>query len=568
MRSFLLILFLPLCPLFASSESVASRVRAHLLIGNSSQAIEEVQKGLLDYPEEPHLYELALKSLGAEGSDREMVALWERYANLFPEKARKQEVLEQLSWGILRKGLHAPGITSQMISIIGAALAQDMYAVAFLLEGLRHTNAHIRALSVKLASLYGDYPLREEILRLFQRERVPEVRFELIKAISQLKMQEQMPALMALLSDPKTGAKEQAVAIEAIVNFRDSIDHEELLLLVKSKRAPLRMLGCEVIAHCRLKEEAPLFNELLCDTHPDVQKAALKGMGLLRLPATERVKELARDAKEAAVGITAGWVWLLAEPEKGEEALGKWLSYSDPKVQAYAAAALAAAGPYGIELAKHYLPGAEDSYVQANLALALITQREACDQAGAILAAFLQTNQERWMRADEGLFHPILKSTLTHNPSIPNFPEVVNQTVRLEILNLLAILEYPGTQEAIKAFLKERRFGVTGLAAEMLLGEGDETALDQVRALLEDADPAIRAEAALVLATWGRDPTALPYLLEVYPKGDRQLKIKILESLGRIGDREAIPFLLERLKDPSLMMRMIAASILIQVINA
>jgi len=129
-------------------------------------------------------------------------------------------------------------------------------------------------------------------------------------------------------------------------------------------------------------------------------------------------------------------------------------------------------------------------------------------------------------------------------------------------------LEYPGAHEAIKTFLKQRQYGVTGLAAETLLGEGDETAIEHVRALLDDKDPQIQAEAALVLATWGRDPTAIPHLLAVYPKGDRQLQVKILEALGRIGDRETIPFLIERLKEPSLMLRMIAATILIQTLNA
>jgi hypothetical protein len=97
-----------------------------------------------------------------------------------------------MGWSILRKGLKAPGLASQLIGIIGAALTQDMYAVPFLMEGLRHTNSRIRSVCVQLASIYGDLPLREEIARMFHSETVFEVRMEIYKAVSKLRMEELM----------------------------------------------------------------------------------------------------------------------------------------------------------------------------------------------------------------------------------------------------------------------------------------------------------------------------------------------------------------------------------------
>ncbi len=567
MLKYFVLFILPIA-LWASPDSASRRIQAHLLLGDTGSAVREAQEGLALYPDEPRLYELALKSLGAAGQDSEMLSLWEDFRGRFPEKAMSQETLEQLSWAILRKGLKAPGLASQLIGIVGAALTQDMYAVPFLIEGLRHTNARIRSVCVQLAAMYGDLPLKDEIARMFHEETVFDVRLEVIKAVSKLRMEELMPELIARVGDPKIGAKEKHMAIKAIVNFRESVAREELEILASSRRAALRELACEAIAHCSQAEDVSLLHKLVDDTHPNVQAAALKGLGLLRIPPTDRVKFLAQNARDPNVGITAAWVWILAEPECGQKAFDRWLTHRNCDVQALAASALAAAGPYGIELARAYLKEAQDPYVQANLALALIGQREACEEACAILDRLLSGHEEKWMTVEEGLFHTVAKSTVTHNPAIPNFPEVVNQTVRLEFLNLLAILEYPGAQEAIKTFLKKRQWGVTGLAAETLLGEGDETAIDHVRSLLDDKDPQIRAEAALVLATWGRDPTAIPHLLAVYPKGGRELQIKILEALGRIGDRETIPFLLERLKEPALTLRMIAASILIQTLNA
>ena len=53
-----------------------------------------------------------------------------------------------------------------------------------------------------------------------------------------------------------------------------------------------------------------------------------------------------------------------------------------------------------------------------------------------------------------------------------------------------------------------------------------------------------------------------------YESADRMVQIKILEALGRIGSREAIPFLLERLRESSLNMRIIAAAVLLQTIKS
>ncbi|MCC5832499.1 MAG: HEAT repeat domain-containing protein [Chlamydiales bacterium] len=567
MLKYLIIFMLPVA-LSASPDSVNRRVQAFLLIGDTQSAVHEAEQGVAQYPDQPRLFQIAIKSLGTAGQESEMVALWEKYHARFPEKAMEQETLEQMAWAILRKGLKAHGLASQLIGIIGAALTQDMYAVPFLVEGLRHTNARIRAISVQLAAIYADQPLKEEIARMFHSESVLEVRLEIYEALSKLRMEELISDLIARIGDSKISAKEKHVAIKAIVNFRESVSREELEILASSKRGALRELACEAIAHCEQKEDADILHRLVEDSNSIVQAAALKGLGFLRIPPTERIENLAQKARDPSVGIAAGWVWILAEPERGEEAFGRWFSHKNPEVQALAAAALAAAGPYGIDLARAHLKTASDPYVQANLAVALIGQREGCEEACAVLDRLLHAREERWMLAEEGLFRTLAKSRVTHNPVIPNYPEVVDQTVRLEFLNMLAILEYPGVQDAIKTFLKQRQWGVTGLAAEMLLGEGDETAIDHVRVLLDDKDPQIRAEAALVLATWGRDPTAIPHLHAVYPKGDRQLQIKILEALGRIGDRKTIPFLIERFKEPSLMLRMIAASVLIQTLNS
>ena len=97
--------------------------------------------------------------------------------------------------------------------------------------------------------------------------------------------------------------------------------------------------------------------------------------------------------------------------------------------------------------------------------MALAGQREECATVCAVLEDALQNCNEKWMFSENGLFKTLEKSTLGHNPAIPNYPEVMNQTVRLELLNLLAILESPTALEAIKAFLKGREWKILGKMA-------------------------------------------------------------------------------------------------------
>jgi HEAT repeat protein len=566
MLKFVLFLLLPIfCD--ASVENVSRRVQAHLLIGDTKCAVQEARQAFQTFPDDPQVYEWLIKSLAAAGEDTEMMSIWEKMAERFKERSQAQDLIEEMCWGILDKGKKAPGLSSQLICMIGAALGQDMKAIPFLKHGLDHSNAILRAVAVELSAHYGDQPLREKLSYMFHHETVLDVRLSVIKAIGTLQMEEHLPALIHCVANPKKGPREKLAAIEAIILMRDKLDQCELEGLGHSQRAGLRELACEVIAHCELKNETHLLLTLMQDPQPEVCAAAIRTWSLLRCPVTEGIKSLALSSLDPEVGVTAAWSWMLEDPENGGEAMMKWLESDHPHVRALAASAVAKTGSYGVALAKRLITESQDPYVRVNLAIGLAGQREACDQVCITLEECLQNNHDKWMFSEKGIFKTLEKSDLEHNPAIANYPEVMNQTVRLELLNLLAILESPRALDAIKLFLKERKWGVTGLAAETLLGEGDETAIELVRDLLKDPDRHIRVEAALVLASWGKDNSALPTLLEVYPKSDRQMQLKILESLGRIGDHQAIPFLLERLKEPSLMIRMVAASVLIQTLN-
>jgi HEAT repeat protein len=548
-------------------EFLARRIQAHLLIGDSASACLAAQAALKSFPQDPLILEWVIRSLASEGELDRFMETWELLHAMHPEKALNQNLLEEMSWGILRKGQTAPGFTTQLISLIGAALTQDMRAVSFLIEGMHHTHVQIRALAVELSAYYKDQALKEEIGRLFQEEQSLDVRVEVIKALGVLKLDTYLPDLMRCLENRKINSKEKEAAIQAIILLREKIGEDELKVLAGSKRAGLRQLACEAIGKCQQKNASHLLIQLIQDSQPEVAASALKAWGLLRQPATDTIKQLAKAGLDPRVAITAAWVWLLEDPKEAATSMLYWLEHKEEAIRSLAASAVASAGPYGLALAKEQIEKSSDPFVRLNLALGLARQREETLLACQVLEEVLENNRELWMISTDGLFETIEKSNLRHNSAIPNYPEVINQTVRLEIINLLAILESPRALSILKAFLKEKKWGVTGLAAESLLGEGDETAIDLVRELLRDEDPSIRLEAALVLASWARDLSATQTLLDVYSKVDRQTKLKILESLGRIGDKTVIPFLLERFKEPSLIIRMVAASMLIVTLN-
>jgi HEAT repeat protein len=135
------------------------------------------------------------------------------------------------------------------------------------------------------------------------------------------------------------------------------------------------------------------------------------------------------------------------------------------------------------------------------------------------------------------------------------------------LLNLLAILKAPETQQAIREYLMERSWEISATAAALLLTEGDESSIELVQQLLQDGQPRVRLQAALILSLWSREESAIQALEEGYQNSDWELKARILEGLGRIGSTRSIPFLINVLKEPSQTLRLIAAMALIECLT-
>ncbi|MGH2637834.1 MAG: HEAT repeat domain-containing protein, partial [Rhabdochlamydiaceae bacterium] len=222
-------------------------------------------------------------------------------------------------------------------------------------------------------------------------------------------------------------------------------------------------------------------------------------------------------------------------------------------------------GRLAFPMIKEQLSSHEDRFVTVNLALSLVGQRIEVEKASQVIDHFFRDPETGPLMWDDSTsVHMIVPNMAHHIEQVQNYPMMVDQLARLDLLNLLCILKYPKAQETVKEYLKKQTLGVTGAAIAVLLQEGDEEALKIIRELLKETDAHTRVQAALMLALYGNDPVALKVLHEAYPNVNRDTKIQILEAIGHVGTQESIPFLVDILGEPFQLLRVVAASAIIQ----
>lgn len=540
-------------------EVFERRIDAALLLGDTEMALKEAEQYRASDPDSSVSLHLLVKALAASGQEGKALLLWEEHT------PQDHDLLEEIAWGILKKGFRGTILPSRQISLIGAALSQDVRALDFLKKAMGDSNAVLRACGVKLSAFYGDKALREDIKQLFYSEKRVEVRQEVIGALGKLKMNELATDMENQLKKKHLSREEKESLLLAISELRTFVSEKEIQIFASSESGAFRQLAPRIAAKNQMTSLRSVLYPLLDDPLPEVRSQTLFALAVLGEKDSGLFKKHTSDC-DPTVGITASYALFLADSKEGEIAFDTWLSHKKPHVARKAAAACAKTGSKGVFLMKKYLEIASDPYVKANLAIGLLRERESIEKASEILYTFLAEHREKIMWQD-GFFEALDTSTLSHHAVIANFPEAMSQMVRLEILNLLAACDDKVAVEAIKLFLKQKRPEIVGAAGKLILGAGDESAISLIGTLLEDPDKEIRIGAALLLASSGRDEKALPVLLEAYPHCDRTMKIKILESLGSLGSRDTLPFLVKELKDPSEVLRLIVSAIIIQILH-
>jgi HEAT repeat protein len=557
----------------AEDEGVR-RVEAHLLIEDPNSALGEAEALVSQFPTSKVAGSLLIRAYAARGNEELALAEWHKLSLSHPNLIEDRSLLEDISWGVLKKGLDSSQNAVRLASMIGSYLTQDVRTVAILKKMMRDSNAIIRSVAVQMASGYQDAPLKDEIARLMAEEKVWVVRLEVIKAIGQLRLKELSSELKSLIQSDKATYEERQYAIEAAVHISEKIEIEELSQLAESDRAGIRHLACMIASHFEIEEAKDQILKLIGDSHPDVRIAAIDALGIFYRKKTsleEARKALSEALVDAnpAVAISAAWAALLIDPPLGEAHLQPWLTDSLPENRRLAAAALAAAGSKGISLSLEVLKESRDPYVLANVAMGLLGQRVEVERCSNALYDFLMAEKRLWMwdTRPNPLFQVLAPSQVRHVDHIPNYPEAIDQMTRLNLVSLLAVVEDPRAQTALKSFLQKRTWGITGVAAATLLQEGDESALEVVRKLVSDSDPNVKLQACLVLAMLGKEESVIQDLQAAYETSDHERKLHILEALGKVGNISSFKFLLGTLKEPFPILRVAAAAALIQSMN-
>lgn len=560
---------------FASLESALSpkqlekRINEHLIIEDYPTACHEALWGVYHYPKSKIMWLAYLRALAKSGDEKSMMANWKIFIDKFPEEKNNRELLEDFAWAVINNGFHSSSPQIRVIALLGAFFSQDAKGVALLQQGFRDENSFIRAATAKLSAHLMDASLQEELLRLIRTEKVWKVRLEVIHAIGELRIVAAKRELQKIIENPQNHPEEKSAAIEALISLSEKIDHQHISTLVSSNVSGMRMLACEMVAFFEQREDVDKLFPLLEDHHAHVRAQAIQTIGKLRSPTIggKSVVEVAERSvadPDPIVAITAAWALTINDPNKGMPAFQRFLNHNNRDIRSLAAAALAATGKYGLKLAIKTFSENKDPYVRMNLAVGMIGQRANITNACDCLYEGLSKQKEQWSWNKESHFKVLSRNKEKHDDTIPNYPEAVNQLTRLEILQMLALVHYPHAQQAIKNFLKESNWGISGLASALLLTEGDDEAASLVQTLLSDSDPKIQMQSALILTLWGKGEDTVQLLQEFYATADRELKEQILEGIGHAGSENVLPFLTERLQEPSQTLRLIAAAALLE----
>lgn len=566
----LILLAFSTCLAAPDEKQVLSRIEGHMSLKDYASAVQEAEKGLEKFPESAILHRGYLLSLMENNQEQKALRFFhDEKKNVFFED---ETFLEKFSWSILKSGTNSTNFPNRLLSLLTAGFSKDSRSTRILLKMLSDSNALLRATAARLSCQFQDAQLKDAIFSLLKKEKNWKVRLELLQAIGSLKEERAKKKLEKLLEDNKSLLEEKMAAISSLVALTDNIEDKALKKLFLSDRASLRMLAVQLAIYFEKKEMLPYVKTLLKDPISSVRLCAMYAYGLyFRLQDTKEEvltlsEKLVKDA-DPRVAIVSAWTLLFVNTQKGYEAFFPFFVHEKEDIRLFAAAALAHSGKYGIDLMEKIFDHTQDQTIKLNLCIGLIGQRRKIPECRDFLYKTLMQDEQLLMGTQQAYFSVIQPSKVRYTPISPNYPQAVDQMVRLEFLSLLSILDDPRAIDAARYFLKKGDWQVKGALAVLLLREGEEDAHKILQKLLTDKDPDVRMRAAMIIALLTKDESVIHSLHSFYWEADYVKKIDLLEAVGHIGSKKSIPFLVKALKDPSQKIRLVAASSIIRCLN-
>ena len=538
-----------------------------LVIKDYATAIDMSKTAVTAFPNSSQMKRLLIRSLAEGGESLEALHLFQKESSSLKEDFF---LLEALSWSFLSQKKEYSEVAT-ISSLIGASLTQDSRSVDLISKALDSSNVFFRSFAVQLAGQKNDRVLQKQLLNLLKEEKNWYVRLELIRSIGQMRLSESIPFLKDLVSNRSASSEEKSAAIYALICMDDNISDLEVDALLQDRRSWMREYGIAVIDHLFKEDKIETALPLLKDPSPRVRSRLLAFLGTLDLKKAlctqiETYLPLLLEDSHPKVATLAAWLQLKIDGQNGEELLLKKVLCEDVVLSRFAASVVCASGRFMTHTLKQLFNQVTDSYVKANLAIGMLKQKVEIPFAIDYLKKFFLENREKIMWKEEiyPMFTTLCPSRISHLVHVPQYPDLIDQSTRLDLLSILYLF---GCEEATtlgKSLLKQQPWGIVTGASALLLQEGDEKAIDLITSLLKDTDKSIQLQAALALAFYGADPSMAKVLEKTYSQVNWEKRVQILRALGHIGNRESIPFFLEVMKEPFWLLKILSATGIIQ----
>jgi len=551
------------------SQDFSRRIECWLMLDQFERAWEDVTLWVDKEPESAAAKSYRVIIAAKRADYAHLSNFWREFEQLQPEPSEWEHTLEEMAWAVLYTASRSDSVQQRVMSLIGQAMTHDVRALPTLRKALYDPAPFVRSLAAKALPFCCDLEASKELEQVAEREPLPDIKAELLQALGRCGAPSSHSLLLRYIHGKE--AQLQVAALSGLANQRGSIDSSLVMLCLKHPRVAMRSLGCQIASYLPLGVAWQQLCSMTSDPHLKARRMAWMSMQSLRLPPASF--KLLRPCWDSAVKsldastlIQACVVGMRAWPDESLQILRDYCSSGDQWIRLQAITALSRSGPIALSALKEIARSHSDRYMRINALLALLAFRCDIAQVGTQLQQELDSLDQRVMSIDGGCLLAIAPSEVRHHPGISNYPEAVDLMTRLRMMHVLRCAGIDPDYHTLIRWLGDARWGLSAAAAQFMLSEGNSDAVAVVQGLLSHPDEHIRLEAALVVASVGRDEAALPVLKQMLSTADPQQKERIIEAAASLGAQELLPDLMAFLVDQSPMMRVSAASAILQIL--
>ncbi len=551
-------------------EDWLQTIQYHELVNDFASACATANSALMEYPDEKALYRQRIMSYASAGLESDALKEWQLYLKHFGEDWADTQLLEKLAWCVLQQGITNPAPLTRLVALSGACATRDMKAYPHLEKAFRDPCAVIRCAACQAAAQLRRNEFAPLLLSLAEFDQSSPVRIGALEALANLKESKTKSLILRKIAQGDISYEERISMAKVLAILEEKSPLKCFQLLINSKDSSFRCLAVEYAIYTRLPESYTPIIALLDDPQIELQVASLHALAILwpAWPCTpETVQKIRQKAQSTddTVAVSASWILSLCSSKEGLGQLETFLHHPNPQIRYLAVAAICASGSKAIPLLKYILKTNAELNIKLNAAMGLVRLRTNIPEACTIIERSLRNEDERFGQKKWGALKAIVDGRTEKNELLS--PDLMDLATRLEVINLLAIVKAPCVPNLLTRFIQSRVWGASGIASMLLLTEGDDSAIEIVEEILQQArTPYLRLQAALVLAMWGKNAAAIEPLLQAYPGAGKETKERIIAALAAIGEQESIPFLANTLLEPGPSLRVQAASALLQVI--